>query len=180
MAELGSDNFDQELTLSLLGNEKHSLDQIESAMDQSKTAPMAVARTAVGRSPSPAWTPSPMRHSASDVLRSGKTAIAMIRSSACNGVGLAYTDFFLPLNIVTTCQRPFHIELQLRSRQCCPPAGGDLGCGTVFGKGMRLFCMPFAEGEPLTLLVPANAVTSYRGELRIRGSPERPIEHTPR
>ena len=32
MAELGSDNFDQELTLSLLGNEKHSLDQIELAI----------------------------------------------------------------------------------------------------------------------------------------------------
>ena len=32
MAELGSDNFDQELTLSLLGNEKRSLDQIETAI----------------------------------------------------------------------------------------------------------------------------------------------------
>jgi DnaK suppressor protein len=34
MAELGSDNFDQELTLSLLGNEKHSLDQIEAAIER--------------------------------------------------------------------------------------------------------------------------------------------------
>ncbi len=34
MAELGSDNFDQELTLSLLGNEKDSLDQIEAAIER--------------------------------------------------------------------------------------------------------------------------------------------------
>jgi DnaK suppressor protein len=32
MAELGSGNFDQEFTLSLLGNEKNALDQIEAAI----------------------------------------------------------------------------------------------------------------------------------------------------
>ncbi len=32
MAELGSDNFDQELTLSLLGGEKDALDQIDGAL----------------------------------------------------------------------------------------------------------------------------------------------------
>ena len=32
MAELGSGNFDQELTLSLLGSEKDALDQIEGAL----------------------------------------------------------------------------------------------------------------------------------------------------
>ena len=32
MAELGSDNFDQELTLSLLGSEKDALDQIDGAL----------------------------------------------------------------------------------------------------------------------------------------------------
>jgi len=32
MAELGSGNFDQEFTLSLLGSEKHSLDQIDGAL----------------------------------------------------------------------------------------------------------------------------------------------------
>jgi DnaK suppressor protein len=32
MAELGSSNFDQEFTLSLLGNEKNALDQIEAAI----------------------------------------------------------------------------------------------------------------------------------------------------
>ena len=32
MAELGSDNFDQELTLSLLGSENEALDQIEAAI----------------------------------------------------------------------------------------------------------------------------------------------------
>jgi DnaK suppressor protein len=32
MAELGSGNFDQELTLSLLGSEKDALDQIEAAI----------------------------------------------------------------------------------------------------------------------------------------------------
>jgi len=32
MAELGSENFDQELTLSLLGSEENALDQIEAAI----------------------------------------------------------------------------------------------------------------------------------------------------
>jgi DnaK suppressor protein len=32
MAELGSDNFDQELTLNLLGSEKDTLDQIDGAL----------------------------------------------------------------------------------------------------------------------------------------------------
>jgi DnaK suppressor protein len=32
MAELGSDNFEQELTLSLLGSEKDALDQIDGAL----------------------------------------------------------------------------------------------------------------------------------------------------
>ena len=32
MAELGSDNFDQELTLSLLGSERNAHDQIEAAI----------------------------------------------------------------------------------------------------------------------------------------------------
>ena len=32
MAELGSGNFDQELTLSLLGSEKDALDQVEAAI----------------------------------------------------------------------------------------------------------------------------------------------------
>jgi DnaK suppressor protein len=34
MAELGSDNFDQELTLSLLGAENDTLDQIEAAIER--------------------------------------------------------------------------------------------------------------------------------------------------
>jgi DnaK suppressor protein len=34
MAELGSDNFDQELTLSLLGSDKHAFDQIEAAIER--------------------------------------------------------------------------------------------------------------------------------------------------
>jgi DnaK suppressor protein len=34
MAEIGSDNFDQELTLSLLGSEKNALDQIEAAIER--------------------------------------------------------------------------------------------------------------------------------------------------
>ena len=33
MAELGSGNFDQELTLSLLGSEKDALDQIDAALE---------------------------------------------------------------------------------------------------------------------------------------------------
>ena len=34
MAELGSGNFDQELTLSLLGSEEDALDQIEAAIER--------------------------------------------------------------------------------------------------------------------------------------------------
>jgi RNA polymerase-binding transcription factor DksA len=34
MAELGSGNFDRELTLSLLGSEQNALDQIEAAMER--------------------------------------------------------------------------------------------------------------------------------------------------
>jgi DnaK suppressor protein len=34
MAELGSGNFDQELTLSLLGGEKEALDQIQAAIER--------------------------------------------------------------------------------------------------------------------------------------------------
>ena len=34
MAELGSDNFDQEVTLSLLGSENDALDQIEAAIER--------------------------------------------------------------------------------------------------------------------------------------------------
>jgi DnaK suppressor protein len=34
MAELGSDNFDQELTLNLLGCEKDALDQIDGALER--------------------------------------------------------------------------------------------------------------------------------------------------
>ena len=34
IADLGSDNFEQELTLSLMGTEKEALDQIEAAMDR--------------------------------------------------------------------------------------------------------------------------------------------------
>ena len=36
MAELGSDNFDQELTLNLLGSEKNALDQIDGALERIK------------------------------------------------------------------------------------------------------------------------------------------------
>lgn len=36
MAELGSDNFDQELTLNLLGSENDALDQIEEALERIK------------------------------------------------------------------------------------------------------------------------------------------------
>jgi DnaK suppressor protein len=34
MAELGSDNFDQQLTLSLLGNERNALEQIQAAIER--------------------------------------------------------------------------------------------------------------------------------------------------
>ena len=72
MAELASGNFDQELTLSLLGSEKDALDQIEAAMGGSTTAATTAARRAAGKSPKPAWMPFLMRPSASDVPRARK------------------------------------------------------------------------------------------------------------
>jgi DnaK suppressor protein len=44
MAELGSDNFDQELTLSLLDSEANALDQVEAAIERKEV--MASARPA--------------------------------------------------------------------------------------------------------------------------------------
>ena len=70
MAELGSDNFDQELTLSLLGTERNALDEIEAAIVRIEDGTYGRVKRAARRFPSCASVPSRMLCSASSVLRS--------------------------------------------------------------------------------------------------------------
>jgi DnaK suppressor protein len=51
MAELGSENFDQELTLSLLGGEGNALDQIEAAIERIEEGTYGRCKTCGGRIP---------------------------------------------------------------------------------------------------------------------------------
>jgi DnaK suppressor protein len=51
MAELGSGNFDQELTLSLLGSEKEALDQIEAAIKRIEDGSFGHCETCGGKIP---------------------------------------------------------------------------------------------------------------------------------
>ena len=51
MAELGSDNFNQEFTLSLLGNEKDSIDQIDSAIERIDEGSYGQCETCGGKIP---------------------------------------------------------------------------------------------------------------------------------
>ena len=72
MAELGTGNFDQELTLSLLEATRTPSTRSKRQSSGSRTAATASARSAVERSPRPAWKPSLMPPSASDVHRKKK------------------------------------------------------------------------------------------------------------
>ena len=51
MAELGSDNSDQELTLSLLGTDKHALDQIGAAIQRIEDGSYGECETCGARIP---------------------------------------------------------------------------------------------------------------------------------
>ena len=51
MAELGSDNFDQELTLDLLGNNKDALDQINAALERFEDGSYGRCETCDGKIP---------------------------------------------------------------------------------------------------------------------------------
>ena len=53
MAELGSGNFDQELTLSLLGSERNAHDQIEAAIVRIENGSYGRCETCGGRIPKP-------------------------------------------------------------------------------------------------------------------------------
>ena len=89
--ELGSDNAEQELTLTLLGSDENILTKLKLQSTGSKTATMAGARNAVKKSPSPAWTPSLMPRTACDVLRNGKQPYCLSHLAAYNesAVGVA-------------------------------------------------------------------------------------------
>ena len=53
MAELGSGNFDQELTLSLLGSENDALDQIEAAIERIEDGSYGQCEECGGKIPKP-------------------------------------------------------------------------------------------------------------------------------
>jgi DnaK suppressor protein len=53
MAELGSGNFAQELTLSLLGSENHTLDQIEAAIERIEDGSYGRCEECGGKIPKP-------------------------------------------------------------------------------------------------------------------------------
>ncbi len=53
MAELGSGNFDQELTLSLLGTENDALDQIEAAIERIEDGSYGQCEECGGKIPKP-------------------------------------------------------------------------------------------------------------------------------
>ena len=75
MAELGSGNFDQELTLSLLGSEKDALDQIDRGTEADRRRQLWAVRDVRHEDPqAPALKPSLMRPCASDVPHNGKKA----------------------------------------------------------------------------------------------------------
>ena len=53
MAELGSGNFDQEMTLNLLGNERDALDQIEGALERIRNGNFGQCEQCGARIPEP-------------------------------------------------------------------------------------------------------------------------------
>jgi RNA polymerase-binding protein DksA len=53
MAELGSGNFDQDLTLSMLGNEQNALDQIEAAVERIEDGSYGRCEECGGKIPKP-------------------------------------------------------------------------------------------------------------------------------
>ena len=53
MAELGSDNFDQEVTLSLLGSENDALNQIEAAIERIEDGRFGQCEECGGKIPKP-------------------------------------------------------------------------------------------------------------------------------
>ena len=84
MEELGSDNADQELTVSLLESNKSILDQIEAAIERIEDGTYDRCEECGGKSPRPALRPSLMRPSASIVPRKGKRATKPPRMWHCS------------------------------------------------------------------------------------------------
>ena len=80
--ELGSDNSDQELTLTLLGSDEDILDQVEAAIRRIEDGDYGRCENAVKQFPRTAWTPSHMPQTAYDVLcnRKNTTGPERIRS----------------------------------------------------------------------------------------------------
>ena len=60
MADIGSDNFEQEFTLSLMQTDEMTLESIESAIERSKTACSAMCEECTGKSARPGSTRFPI------------------------------------------------------------------------------------------------------------------------
>ena len=65
MADVGTENYDQEFTLSLIENEQGTLELVHEALVRIDTGTSADARIAASRSPGPVCRPSPTRGIAS-------------------------------------------------------------------------------------------------------------------
>ena len=74
MADVGTENYDQEFTLGLIENEQGTLEQVNEALDGSSTGRTAGARNATSRSPSRGSRPCPTRGIAFDVHGSWRVA----------------------------------------------------------------------------------------------------------
>ena len=83
LADLGSDNFEQELTLSLVGSEKEALDQIEFALGRIADGSYGKCEDCGNRSPGRGWRPSPTRPCACSARRSKSGSAAAKNSPRC-------------------------------------------------------------------------------------------------
>jgi len=95
MADLGSDNYEQEFTLSLMENDEGTLDLIELAWSVSRTEPMASAKSAASRFPRPGSMRCPMPRCASSapaIRNAVRAAVYQRRSEwrqGCHGLAAA-------------------------------------------------------------------------------------------
>ena len=64
MADVGTDAFEQELTLDLLGNEKEVLEQIDAALKRIEDGSYGKCEECGRNTPKPAWTQFPIRRCA--------------------------------------------------------------------------------------------------------------------
>ena len=86
MADIGSDNFEQEFTLSMMQNEGDTLQMIENCLERIEDGTYGQCEECSVKSPKPGSTPSPTPCSACAARNSRKTAIrACLNSFVAEG-----------------------------------------------------------------------------------------------